>query len=90
MAAAGISKPYLDAWLRRAAKALAGSGKLSELALILAGDGEMDAVAWRARMKRILDREEEPGFELLTKIDSVLARPAKSTGNGAEAGDLFQ
>lgn len=90
MAADGISKPYLDVWLRRTAKALAGSGKLSELALILAGDGEMDAVAWRARMQRILDREEEPGFELLTKIDSVLARPAKNGCNGADAGDLFR
>ncbi|MBG7607076.1 MAG: hypothetical protein IZT59_03465 [Verrucomicrobia bacterium] len=89
MPADGITKPYLDAWLKRTAKALAGSGKLSELSLILARDGEMDAAAWRSRMQRILERVEEPSFELLTKVDSVLARPAKPVGDGAETRDLF-
>jgi len=89
MAADGISRPYLDAWLKRTAKALAGSGKLSELCLILAKEGGEDAVVWRLRMQRILDRDEEPCFELLTKIDSVLARPARTTANPLESGDLF-
>lgn len=89
MATNGISKPYLDAWLKRTAKALAGSGKLSELCLILANEGEEDAVAWRSRMQRILDREEEPCFEILTKTDSILARPARTATNMVESGDLF-
>jgi len=89
MAADGISRPYLEAWLKRTAKALAGSGKLSELSVILAKEGEADAAAWRSRMQRILDRDEEPCFELLTKIDSVLARPARAATNTLESGDLF-
>ncbi len=90
MPADGISKPYLDTWLKRTAKALAGSGKLTELSLILAKDGETDAAAWRSRLQRILDREEDPGFELLTMVDSVLARPAKPVGNDDGAVDLFR
>lgn len=89
MAASGISKPYLDTWIKRTAKILAASGKLSELSLILAREGEADAAAWRSRIQGILDREEEPCFEILTKIDSVLARPVKLGGNVCEAGDLF-
>ena len=89
MAVGGISKPYLDTWLKRTAKVLAGSGKLTELSLILAKDGEMDAASWRSRMQRVLDSEEDPSFELLTKVDSVLARPAKPVGDNDEAGDLF-
>lgn len=89
MSADGISKPYLNTWLRRTAKALAGSGRLSEVSMILAKDGDMDAAAWRSKIHRILEREEEPCFEILTKVDSVLARPAKVIGNEGEARDLF-
>jgi len=89
MASDGISRPYLAAWLKRTAKALAGSGKLSELSVILAKEGEADAAAWRSRMQRILDRDEEPCFELLTKVDSVLARPARVATNTVESWDLF-
>lgn len=89
MPADGVSKPYLDTWIKRTGKALAGSGKLTELAIILAREGETDAAAWRAKLQRILEREEDPCFELLTKVDSVLARPAKISGHGSDSGDLF-
>ncbi len=92
MSAAGVpgfSKPYLDAWLKRTSKALAGSGKLSELALILAGEGDLDPAAWRSRLQRILAREEEPCFELLMRVDSFLAKPAKGKGGGGQSADLF-
>lgn len=85
----GFSKPYLDTWLKRTEKALAGSGKLSQLALILAQEDEADPVAWRSRLQRILAREEEPCFELLMRIDSVLAKPAKQSIRGFQSEDLF-
>jgi len=85
----GFSKPYLDAWLKRTAKALAGSGKLSELALILAREGEVDPADWRSRLQRILAREEEPCFELLIRVDSVLAKPTKQEEGGSQPADLF-
>lgn len=85
----GISKPYLDAWLKRTGKALAGSGKLSELAIILSADDHADHEAWRSRLQRILARQEEPCFELLMKVDSVLAKPAKAEECDTQSDDLF-
>jgi hypothetical protein len=70
-------KPYLDAWLRRTGRELAASGRLSEAALILSRKKGGDAVEWTERLRRILAREEDPGFEMLTEIDSILARPSK-------------
>ncbi len=49
----------------------------------------MDAAAWRLKMQRILEGEEEPGFELLTRIDSILARPNESPGPEEPGADLF-
>ena len=49
----------------------------------------MQADEWRSRLLRILAREEEPCFELLMKIDSVLAKPAKPKSDGSQSSDLF-
>lgn len=70
-------KPYLEAWLRRTGRALSASGRLSEVALILSRKKGGDTGVWAVRLRRILGREEDPGFELLTEIDAILARPAK-------------
>lgn len=82
-------KPYLDAWLKRTGRELSASGRLSELVLILSRTKGREPWEWRERLQRILSREEDPGFELLTEIDSILARPTK--GKRPEAGepDLF-
>ena len=70
-------KPYLEAWLRRTGRELSASGRLSEVALILSRKKGGDTGVWAERLRRILGREEDPGFELLTEIDAILARPAK-------------
>jgi hypothetical protein len=44
---------------------------------------------WAERLRRILGREEDPGFELLTEIDAILARPARRDIPSAPGQDLF-
>lgn len=82
-------KPYLEAWLRRTGRELAASGRLSEVALILSRKRGGEAVEWTERLRRILAREEEPGFEVLTEIDSLLARPARRRAQEPSGADLF-
>ncbi len=90
MSSGAIPKPYLQAWLRRTRRELAPSGRLSELAMILSqGDGQAEDF-WRRRLSSVLDGEIEPDFELLTKVDSLLARPSrKPAANGGQE-DLFE
>lgn len=85
----GFSKPYLNAWLKRTRKQLAASGKLSELVLILSKNGGQDESVWRNRLQSILDGEEEPSFDVLTEIDSVLARPGKTGETRDQGAGLF-
>lgn len=82
-------KPYLDAWLKRTGRELAASGRLSEVALLLSRNKGGEAGDWAERLRRILGREEDPGFELLTEIDTILARPAKREAPPALDRDLF-
>jgi hypothetical protein len=82
-------KPYLEAWLRRTGRELSASGRLSEAALILSRKKGGEPAEWTERLRRILGREEDPGFELLTEIDSLLARPARSGLPAAADTDLF-
>ena len=82
-------KPYLDAWLKRTRRELSSSGRLSEIGLILSAKLGGDAGEWRERMRKILGGEEEPGLELLTEIDSILAKPLKRTTDENGEADLF-
>ena len=82
-------KPYLDAWLKRTRRELSSSGKLSEIGLILSVKQGGDAGEWRERLRRILGGEEEPGLELLTEIDSILAKPSKPAPAEVPDADLF-
>lgn len=82
-------KPFLDAWLKRTGRELSVSGRLSELVLILSRKKGGDPEQWRERLQRILNREEDPGFELLTEIDSILARPSKGSPDPHCEADLF-
>ena len=66
---------YLANWLRRTRRQLAPSGRLSELALILAR-GEGGSPEWHAaRLRAVLDEVVVPSLDELTAIDHVLARP---------------
>ena len=89
MSADGNRKPYLDTWLKRTGRELSVSGRLSELTMILSTKKGGSADQWRERLQRILSREEEPGFELLTEIDMLLARPGKGVVESHEDSDLF-
>ena len=82
-------KPYLEAWLRRTGRELSASGRLSEAALILSMKKGGDMGEWAERLRRILGREEDPGFDLLTEIDAILIRPAKRDIPAAPGQDLF-
>lgn len=82
-------KPYLEAWLRRTGREFSASGRLSEAALILARKKGGEAGEWAERLRRILAREEDPGFELLTEIDAILIRPAKRDSPASADIDLF-
>lgn len=82
-------KPYLEAWLRRTGRELSASGRLTETALILSKKKGGDTLEWAERLRRILGREEDPGFELLTEIDAILARPAKRDVTMIFGKDLF-
>jgi hypothetical protein len=70
-------RPYLESWLRRVRKQLAASGRLSELALILARQEGGTQDHWSSLVRRILEEEITPSLDLLTRIDAVLAKPAE-------------
>ncbi len=84
-----MSKPYLETWLRRTRKQLAASGRLSELAMVLATEGSSTREEWRLRLQRMIAGDVEPDLELLTKIDSLLAKPAVDRPSGDFQADLF-
>lgn len=84
-----MSKPYLETWLRRTRKQLAASGRLSELAMVLATEDPSTRDEWRLRLQRMVDGDVEPDLELLTKIDSLLAKPAADRRSGDFQADLF-
>jgi hypothetical protein len=72
-----VSKPFLETWLRRTRKQLSGSGRISQLALILARDEpQFSQHEWRSKLQAIYQGDEEPSLELLTQIDSHLAKPS--------------
>lgn len=71
-----VSKPFLETWLRRTRKQLSSSGRISELAWILARDEpQLSQDQWRIKLQAIFQGDEEPDLELLTQIDSLLAKP---------------
>ena len=82
-------KSFFEAWRKRTARLLAGSGKVSELAMILAEGSEVDAGEWRKVIEGILDGTRVPDFELLTEIEGVLARPLVLGDGLMQEQDLF-
>ena len=81
-------RPYLVNWLRRTRKQLAGSGRLTELSLILSREHGDTPEAWNTLIRAILEEETRPSLDLLTQIDAVLAKPVKR-GASDEQDDLF-
>ena len=68
-------RPYLESWLRRTRKQLSGSGRLTEVALILSREEGQTPAHWSTYLRDVLDEVETPSLDLLTRIDALLARP---------------
>jgi len=82
-------RPYFDAWLRRTGRQFAVSGRLSQTAIALAASEGGSADEWRNRLRVLLDGGEMPSLDLLTRIDALLAGPAKAPAIGHCQGLLF-
>ena len=68
-------RPYFEAWLRRAGRRLAVSGKLSQIAMVLAKENDGDPQTWRQQLHRIMQGDDIPSLDLLTRIDALLIGP---------------
>lgn len=79
-----LDRPYLAAWLRRTRRQFAVSGRLSQVALVLSRQEGGSRQAWHARLTDVLEERETPSFELLTKIDRLLAGPARPSAPGGD------
>jgi hypothetical protein len=78
-----VQRPYFEAWLKRTRRHLAPSGRLSEAALILSREEGGSESTWRQQLRALLEGDELPSIDLLTRIDSLLS-PAKTSARTAE------
>jgi hypothetical protein len=78
-------RPYLRNWLRRTRRQLAPSGRLSELALILAAKFGRTPHEWSHELRAVLEEEAEPSLELVTEIDAILSRARPRAELGEQA-----
>ena len=79
-----LDRPYLNAWLRRTGRQFPVSGRLSQTAA-----GESGSVEeWRTRLKVLVEGNEMPSLDFLTRSDGLLARPAKVPPTGNSWGDV--
>jgi hypothetical protein len=82
-------RPYFETWLKRARRQLAASGRLSQVAIMLAHEDGGTPDAWVKRLRKLLNEEETPSLELLTRIDSLLAGPGSTRADSAVQERLF-
>ncbi len=84
-------RPYFEAWLRRTGRQFAVSGRLSQTAMALSMENGGTPDEWRTRLQTVLDGNEVPSLDLLTRIDALLAGPSNSrAGSDESQGSLFQ
>ena len=82
-------RPYFDAWLRRTSKQFAVSGRLTQTAMVLATEEGGTVDHWRSQLRVLLESEEVPSLDLLTRIDAILAGPTRAAPDGDSQGALF-
>jgi hypothetical protein len=82
-------RPYFEAWLRRTGRQFAVSGRLSQTAAMLARENGGTPDEWRTRLRNMLNGDETPSIELLTRIDALLAGPSKQGNDDLAQGLLF-
>jgi hypothetical protein len=78
-----------QAWLRRTRRRLAASGGLSQAAAQLAIETGDDPGYWRKRLEALLDGSDPPTIDLVTRIDSMLSKPASQTSDNPAQEMLF-
>ena len=82
-------RPYFEAWLRRTGKQLAVSGRLTQTAMVLAAEEGGTVAEWRTRLRVLLEGNEVPSLELLTRIDALLAGPTAFKSDDDSQGAWF-
>lgn len=82
-------RPYFEAWLRRTGRQFAASGRLTQIAFALAKSEGGSVDEWRTRLRNLLEGSTVPSLDLLTRIDALLARPARSIRVEDAQGLLF-
>jgi hypothetical protein len=82
-------RPYFDTWLRRTGRQLAVSGRLSQIAMVLASENGGSTDDWRARLRTVLEGNEIPSLDLLIQIDALLAGPSRTKADNSAQGSLF-
>jgi len=82
-------RPYFDTWLRRTGRQLAVSGRLSQIAVVLASENGGSTDDWRARLRTVLEGNEVPSLDLLMQIDALLAGPTRAKVDNSSQGSLF-
>jgi hypothetical protein len=82
-------RPYFETWLRRTGRQLAASGRLSQVAVVLAAEEGGTPDEWRTRLRTLLEGNDTPSIELLTRIDALLAGPSKPKNTPPEQDMLF-
>ena len=70
--------PYDAKWLPRTRRALAVSGRVTELTIILAAETGRSRDDWAGRLRRILDGDEKASPGIVFRIDGFLGRPIPS------------
>ena len=67
---------YLETWLRRTRRQLVGSGRMTQVAAMLAAQDGVPATQWEQMLRSILDGGSSPGIDVLTRIDAILSTPS--------------
>jgi len=82
-------RPYFEAWLRRTSRQFAASGRLTQTAMVLAAENGGTVDEWRTRLRTLLEGNEVPSLDLLTRIDAILAGPSRTRGDNDTQDSLF-
>ena len=84
-------RPYFDTWLRRTGRQFAVSGRLTQVAMVLASENGETLDAWSARLRMLLEGQEVPSLDLLMRIDALLAgaKSARKKEENPAQGQLF-